>query len=108
MDAASNDGSTSDEISARIEAVGFAFASLIQRLYRGEIYLKTKLRVYKSVVLATLLYGCQTWAPTKRDLNRLDAFDSQRLRQILKVKWFAEIRNTDIIEKCNALLVSTH
>ena len=43
-----------------------------------------------------LLYGATTWALTKTEERRLDAFEMGMLRSILGVRWDDFIRNDDI------------
>ena len=48
---------------------------------------KTKLRLYKSCVLSTLLYGSECWRMTNCDLNKLFTFQPKNLRRILRIFW---------------------
>ena len=51
-----------DEVSARIAKASAAFGRLRGSIWdRSGIRLDTKLKVYRSVVLPTLLYACETW-----------------------------------------------
>jgi hypothetical protein len=42
----------------------------------------TKIRVYRTVVLPVVLYGCETWAVTLREEQRLRVFENRVLRGI--------------------------
>ena len=51
-----------DEVNARIAKASAAFGRLRGSIWdRSGIRLDTKLKVYRSVVLPTLLYACETW-----------------------------------------------
>ena len=51
-----------DEVNARIAKASAAFGQLRGSIWdRSGIRLDTKLKVYRSVVLPTLLYACETW-----------------------------------------------
>ena len=51
-----------DEVSARIAKARAAFDQLRGSVSdQSEIRLDTKLKVYRSVMLPTLLYACKTW-----------------------------------------------
>ena len=51
-----------DEVTARIAKASVAFGRLRANVCeRNGIKLDTKLKVYKAVVLSTLLYACETW-----------------------------------------------
>ena len=48
--------------------------------------LDTKIKVYKAVVLPTLLYACETWTVYQRHAKRLYHFHVCCLRKLLKVR----------------------
>ena len=51
-----------DEVNARIAKTSAAFGRPRGSIWdRSEIRLDTKLKVYRSVVMPTLLYACETW-----------------------------------------------
>jgi hypothetical protein len=41
-----------------------------------------KIRIYKSIILPVVLYGCQTWSLTLREEHRLRVFQNRVLRRI--------------------------
>ena len=62
-----------DEVNARIAKASAAFGRLRGSIWdRSGIRLDTKLKVYRSVVLPTLLYACETWTVYKRHAKRLN------------------------------------
>jgi hypothetical protein len=42
----------------------------------------TKIRVYRTIILPVVLYGCETWSLTLRDKQRLRVFENRVLRRI--------------------------
>jgi hypothetical protein len=46
----------------------------------------TKIRVYRTVVLPVVLYGCETWSLTLREEQRLRVFENMVLRRIFGPK----------------------
>jgi hypothetical protein len=46
----------------------------------------TKIRVYRTVVLPVVLYGCETWSLTLREETRLRVFENRVLRKIFGPK----------------------
>ena len=48
---------------------------------------RTKVRVFRSLVLPVLLYGCETWTLTKDLRWRLNSFGTRSLRRILGYRW---------------------
>ena len=47
---------------------------------------KTKLQVYRSCVLSTLLYGSESWPTYARQEKRLNGFHLRCLRRLFQIK----------------------
>ncbi|KAJ4442256.1 hypothetical protein ANN_12122 [Periplaneta americana] len=47
---------------------------------------KSEVRIYKTVILPVLLYGCETWTLTLREEHRLRVFENKVLRKIFGAK----------------------
>ena len=76
-----------DEVNARIAKASAAFGQLHGSIWdRSGIRLDTKLKVYRSVVLPTLLYTCETWTVYQRHAKRLNHFHTSCIRKLLKIK----------------------
>jgi hypothetical protein len=45
-----------------------------------------KVRIYKTIILPVVLYGCETWSPTVREEHKLRVFESRVLRRIFGPK----------------------
>jgi hypothetical protein len=45
-----------------------------------------KIRIYKTIILPVLLYGCETWSLTLREEQRLRVFENRVLRRIIGSK----------------------
>jgi hypothetical protein len=45
-----------------------------------------KFKIYKTIILPVVLYGCETWSLTLRDENRLRVFENRVLRRIFGPK----------------------
>ena len=75
-----------NEVNVRIAKAIAAFGRL-----RGSIWdwsgirLDTKLKAYRSVVLPTLSYSCETWTVYQRHAKRLNHFHTSCLRTLLKI-----------------------
>ena len=75
-----------DEVNARIAKASAAFGRLRGSVWdRSGIRLDTKRKVYKAVVLPTLLYACETWTVYQRHAKRLNHFHTSCLRKLFKV-----------------------
>ena len=45
-----------------------------------------KIKIYKTIILPVVLYGCETWDLTLREESRLRVFENRILRQIFGPK----------------------
>jgi hypothetical protein len=45
-----------------------------------------KIKIYKTVILSDVLYGCETWSLTLREEHRLRVFENRELRRIFGPK----------------------
>ena len=69
---------------------------------RGDkIKLHTKVKLYKTLVKSILLYNCGTWALTKTQENKLNAFHRKQLRKLLNIRYPTIITNKALYEKTN-------
>jgi len=63
---------------------------------QSRLSLATKLRVYNSLVLSVLLYGCETWTTLKSDERNLEALHMSCQRRILRIRWFHRVTNAEV------------
>ena len=59
-------------------AESFVFQSAIQK--------NKDYKIYITIILLFVLYGCETWSPTLREERRLCAFENRVLRRIFGPK----------------------
>jgi hypothetical protein len=45
-----------------------------------------KVRIYKTIILPVILYGCETWSLTVREEHKLRVFENMVLRRIFGAK----------------------
>jgi hypothetical protein len=45
-----------------------------------------KIRIYKTIILPVVLYGCETWSLTLREEHRLGVFENRALKRIFGPK----------------------
>jgi hypothetical protein len=65
-------------------AIMFLHTSL--QTLNGHIYTSDTLRMYKTIILLVVLYGCETWSLTLREEHRLRMFENRMLRRIFGPK----------------------
>ena len=47
---------------------------------------KLKIKLYRTIILPVVLYGCETWSLTLRDERRLRGFENRVLRRVFVPK----------------------
>ena len=65
---------------------------------RNGIKLDTNLKVYKAVVLPTLLYAYETWTVYQRHAERLNHFHLL-FEKAVKIKWQDKIPDTEVLKR---------
>ena len=98
-----------DEVNARVAKASKAFGRLRGSIWdRSAIRLDTKLKVYRSVVLPTLLYAYETWTVYRRHAKSLKHFHTSCLRKLVKIKWQDKIPDTEVLKRIGMQNVHTH
>jgi len=47
---------------------------------------KLKIKIYRTIILPVVLYGCETWSLTLREERRLSVFETRVLRRVFGPK----------------------
>ena len=95
----SSDGSLNKEVSIRICKASQALDRLKTRvLSQHNIRQSTKLKVYRAVVLTSLLYGCETWTLYRRHLKQPARFHMRSLRTTLNIKWQDRVSHLQVLD----------
>jgi hypothetical protein len=81
-----NQNDIRDEIKNRLNS-GNACYHPVQNLLSSRLISKNlKIKIYKTVILPVVLYGCETWSPTLGEEHRLRVFENRVLRKIFGTK----------------------
>ncbi|KAJ4432156.1 hypothetical protein ANN_20772 [Periplaneta americana] len=75
-----------EEIKRRINMGNACYYSVEKLLSSSLLSKNLKVRIYKTVLLPVLLYGCETWTLTLREEHRLRVFENKMLRKIFGAK----------------------
>nr|VZI14010.1 unnamed protein product [Spirometra erinaceieuropaei] len=95
-----------DEQAHRIAKASHAFGRLQSTVRnRRGLHLNTKLKIYKAVILPTLLYGAEPWTVYKKQARRLNHFHLSCLRRVLKLRWQDRVPDTDILGRMGILTI---
>ncbi len=79
-----NDGSMTEEVLRRIGKAAHVLASLTNVWKDNSIPMKLKVRLWDSLMISILLYGCELWTLSKSDLKMLDGFYFRGVRRITR------------------------
>jgi hypothetical protein len=74
------------EIKSRLNAENACYYSVQNVLSSRLISKNLKIKIYKTVILPVVLYGCETWSLTLREEHRLRVFENRVLRKIFGPK----------------------
>ncbi|KAJ4430346.1 hypothetical protein ANN_22562 [Periplaneta americana] len=77
---------TREEIKRRINMGNACYYSVEKFLSSSLLSKSLKVRIYKTVILPVVLYGCETWTLTLREEQRLRVFENKVLRKIFGAK----------------------
>lgn len=72
----------SEEIKARLIKGDRCAGALNEVLMSKEVSKRTKIRIYKTVIRPTVLYGSETWVLNKADQNSIEIWERKILRRI--------------------------
>ncbi|KAJ4438178.1 hypothetical protein ANN_14117 [Periplaneta americana] len=81
-----NINDTWEEIKHRINMGNACYYSVETLLSPSLLSKNLKVRIYKTIILPVLLYGCETWTLTLREDHRLRVFENKVLRKIFGAK----------------------
>ena len=61
----------------------------------------TKVHEDKAIVFPVVMYGCESWAIKKTECQRIDTFELQCWRRLLRVPWTARRSKQSILKEVN-------
>ena len=64
-----------------------------------DITLPTKVHLVKAMVFPVVMYGCESRTVKKAECRRIDAFELQCWRRLLRVPWTARRSNQSILKE---------
>ena len=64
-----------------------------------DITLPTKVRLVKAMVFPMVMYGCESCTVNKVEHQRIDAFELQCWRRLLRVPWTARRSNQSVLKE---------
>jgi len=74
--------SIAEEIKSRLRS-GNVYYHSVQNLLSSRLLSKNlKIKIYRTIILPIVLYGCETWSLTLREVRKLRVFENMVLRRI--------------------------
>jgi len=77
-----NQNSIPEEIKSRLRSENACYHS-VQNLLSSRLLSKNlKIKIYSTIILPVILYGCEAWSLTLREESKLRVFENMVLRRI--------------------------
>ncbi|XP_069971479.1 uncharacterized protein [Penaeus vannamei] len=93
MRAAHVSGLSDQDVSERIGLAAGTINSVKKSIWRCRYLCRTKLRVFKALMLSVLLYGSEIWTLSSTLVSRLYAFRNKSLRRFMVYSWQDHVSN---------------
>ena len=77
-----NQNSIQEEINSLLKSGNACCYSVQKRLSCSLLSKNLKIKVYRTIIVSVVLYGCETWSLTLREERRLRVFENRVLRRI--------------------------
>jgi len=81
-----NKNSLQEEIKSRLKLGNACYYSVQSLLSSSLLSKKLKIKIYQTIILPVVLYGCETWLLTLREERRLRVFENRVLRRVFGPK----------------------
>ena len=99
----SSNGCIEDEIQKRMAKASASFGRLRHGLWNNHhVSMRVKGKIYRAIVLFTLLCGAETWTVYRQQVKKLHAFMMRHLRSIMRITWMNKVTNKEIPERTGA------
>ena len=77
-----NQNSIAVEIKSRLKAGNASYHSVQNLLSSRSLSKNLKIKIYRTIILTAVLYGCETWSLTLREERKLRVFENMVSRRI--------------------------
>jgi hypothetical protein len=80
-----NQISIQEEIKSKLKSGNACYYSAQNLLSSSLLSTNLKIKIYRTIILPVVLYGCEAWSLTLREVRKLDVF--RVLRRIFGPRW---------------------
>jgi len=77
-----NQNSIAEEVKSRLRSGNACYHSMQNLLSSRFLSKNLKIKIYRTIILSVVLYGCEAWSLTLREERKLRMFDNMVLRRI--------------------------
>jgi hypothetical protein len=81
-----NKNSIQEEIKSRLKLGNACYYSVQNLLSSSLLHKKLKIKVYRTIILPVVLYGCESWSLTLREERKLRVFENRVPRRVFGPK----------------------
>jgi hypothetical protein len=81
-----NQNSIQEEVKSRLKLGNACYHSVQNLLSSGLLSKNLKIKIYRTIILSVVLYGCEIWSLTLREERRLRVFETRVLRRMFEPK----------------------
>ena len=94
-----SDGHIEAELQNKMSKACMSFGGLRERLWNNHnVSIRVKRKIYRAIILSTLLYGAEPWTVYRRHVKKLHAFMMTHLRSIMKIRWQDKVTNIKVLK----------
>ena len=72
------------KIKGKLKSDNACYHSVQNLLSYISLYQNIKIKVYRTIILSVVLYGCETWSLTLKEERRLRVFENRMLKRIFR------------------------
>ena len=77
-----NQNSIAEEFKSRLKSGNACYHSVQKLLSSRVLSRNLKIKIYRTIILPVVFYGCEAWSPTLREERKLTVFENMVLRRI--------------------------
>jgi len=103
-----NQNSIQEEIKSRLKPGNACYHSVQNPLSSSLLSKNLKSKIYRTIILPFVVYGCETWSLTLREERRLRVFENRVLRRVFGPKRDEATGNGENYIMRNLIICTAH
>ena len=95
-----SDGHIEAELQKIMSNASMSFGRIRERLWNyHNVSIRVKGKIYRAIILSTLLFEAEIWTVYRRHVKKLHAFMMRHLRSIMKIRWQDKVTNIKVLKR---------